>query len=64
VITDAIGLGLVSVAMRAGFDLSAALGLMSLLSIVGAALILAFPETRSREAFPETRSREVEAISE
>ena len=44
----AIGLLLVSVAMRAGFDFSAALGLMSLLAIVGAAVILAFPETGSR----------------
>jgi hypothetical protein len=32
--------------MRAGFDLSAALGSMSLLSIVGAAVILAFPELK------------------
>jgi len=48
-IGSASGLLLVSATMRAGFALGPTLGLVSLLSLIGAAVILTFPETGSRE---------------
>jgi MFS family permease len=48
-IGSASGLVLVSATMRAGFALGPTLGLVSLLSLIGAAVILTFPETGSRE---------------
>jgi MFS family permease len=46
---SASGLLLVSAAMRAGLELGSALALVSLLALIGAAVILTFPETGSRE---------------
>jgi MFS family permease len=46
---SAAGLTLVSATMQAGLALGPALGFVSLLAIVGAAVILTFPETGSRE---------------
>lgn len=48
-IGSAAGLTLVSAAMRAGLALGPSLGFVSLLALVGAAVILTFPETGSRE---------------
>jgi MFS family permease len=52
---SAAGLTLVSAIMRAGITLGPTLGLVSLLALIGAAVILTFPETGRRE---------LEAISE
>lgn len=46
---SATGLLLISAAMRSGLALGSALSLVSLLALVGAAVILTFPETGSRE---------------
>jgi MFS family permease len=46
---SAAGLTLVSATMQAGLALGPALGFVSLLALVGAAVILTFPETGSRE---------------
>jgi putative MFS transporter len=46
---SASGLLLVSAGMRAGLPLGSALALVSLLALIGAAVILTFPETGSRE---------------
>jgi predicted MFS family arabinose efflux permease len=45
----AAGLSLVSIGMHAGFELTGIVSLVSAASLVGALLVLGFPETRSQE---------------